>query len=51
MGSVNMFDVEQANVYQALVRTEFAFLKSINRFDELVARSILAKIIVKPIDE
>lgn len=37
---VNVADVEQAHVYQALVRSEFASLKSIDRYDELVARSI-----------
>lgn len=38
--NVNIFDVEQVNIYQARVRSEFASLKSIDRFDELVSRSI-----------
>lgn len=40
VSNVGIFDVVQANVYRALVQSEFAALKSINRFDELVDRSI-----------
>lgn len=37
---VSVFNVEQVNVYQSLVRSEFASLKSIDRYDELMAHSI-----------
>ena len=40
VSKVNVANVNQMPAYQALVRSEFAYLKSINRYDESVARSI-----------